>query len=133
MDVLQLVQETLDNSPLGSAGVRVYWGRRGDIDPGAKTDEYVIYTQDNDSVTEFADGGVIARTADIAVRYYLALALCRSHAGRRLHTERVNQIHTALIGAGFLCPSGWAELGDIDDVGFAAFLGVYEFARAETE
>lgn len=50
MDVFQLVQETLDNSPLGSAGVRIYWGRRGDIDPDAKPDEYVIYTQDADAV-----------------------------------------------------------------------------------
>lgn len=131
VDVLQLVQETLDTSPLGSEGVRVYWGQRGDIDAGANPNEYVIYSQDDDSVSESADGGVLARTASIAVRYYLSAPLARTSSGRRLATKRVNQIHAALDEAGFTLPDGWLELGTLDQADFLEFVGKFEFARVE--
>lgn len=133
MDVLQLVQETLDASPLGSGGVRVYWGRRGDMDTGANPNEYVIYSQDDDSVTESADGGILARTATIAVRYYLSAALARTAVGRRQATERVNLIHEALAAVGFTFPSGWVDLGDIDDADYSVLVGKFEFARVVDE
>lgn len=133
MDVLQLVQETLDNSPLGSAGVRVYWGRRGDIDPGAGVNEYIVYVQEDDSVSESADGKILARTATIAVRYYLSIALARTAAGRRQATERVNLIHGSLAMAGFTFPSGWVDLGDIDDADYSVLVGKFEFARTVNE
>ncbi len=131
MDVLQLVQETLDASPLGSGGVRVYWGRRGDMDTGANPNEYVIYSQDDDTVTESADGGVLVRTATIAVRYYMSTALARSSAGRRLAVERINQIHAALDEAGFTFPDGWMELGTLDQPDFLEFAGKFDFSRVK--
>nr|DAN48745.1 MAG TPA: hypothetical protein [Bacteriophage sp.] len=133
MDVLQLVQETLDASPLGSGGVRVYWGRRGDMDPGAGVNEYIVYVQEDDSVSESADGKTLARTATIAIRYYLSITLARTAAGRRQATERVNLIHEALAAAGFTFPSGWVDLGDIDDADYSVLVGKFEFARTVNE
>lgn len=128
MDVLQLTQSILGNL-FAADGVRAYWGQRGEIDQGAKADEYIIYSQDNDSIFESADGGTLARTASIAVRYYIDQHLRKTHAGRLLYTERVNAILAAMTEAGFLCPNGWMEIGDIDDVGFAVFLAAFDIAR----
>ena len=130
MDVLQLTQDTLDDL-LGSAGVRSYWGQRGEIDSGAKTDEYIVYSQDDDPITESADGETLARTASIAIRYYIDQTVRKTYNGRVAYTERVNSILIAMTNAGFLCPSGWMEIGDIDDVGFTVFLAVFDYARVE--
>ena len=58
MDVLQLVQSTLDDA-LETDAVRVYWGQRGEIDEDANRQEYIVYSQDSDDVLESADGGVV--------------------------------------------------------------------------
>lgn len=130
MDVLQLTQTTLDNA-LSAAGVRVYWGKRGEIDADAKKDEYVVYSQDDDSVLVSADGGTVARTASIAVRLYVEQTKCRTYAGRLAYTERARNIQSAMTAAGFLCPDGWMGIGDVDDIGFAVFLAIFDYARVE--
>lgn len=129
-DVLQLVQTALD-TVLAADGVRVYWGRRGEIDSGANKKEYVVYSQDNDSVTESADGGTLARTASIAVRYYIEQNACRTYAGRTSWKTRADVVLQAMTSAGFLCPTGWVEIGDVDDVGFVVFLAIFDYARIE--
>lgn len=129
-DVLQLVQDTLDGV-LSVDKVRVYWGKRGEIDATAKKDEYVIYSQDNDSISVSADGAVIARTASISIRLYIDQATCRTYQGRLAYKMRAETILHAMIDAGFECPNGWVEIGDIDDIGFAVFLAVFDYARVE--
>ncbi len=130
VDVLQLVQDTLDNA-LGADCVRVYWGQRGEIDPEAKKDEYAIYSQDDDSVLVSADGDIVARTASVAVRLYIEQAKCRTYAGRQAYRSRSVAILNAMSAAGFLCGDGWSEIGDVDDIGFAVFLAIFDYARVE--
>lgn len=131
MDVLQLVQDTLDTA-LATDGVRVYWGQRGEIDEDANKKEYIVYSQDSDDELESADGGMIARTASIAVRLYVEQNYCRSYAGRTAWKTRTDAILSAMKTAGFLCGGGWSEIGDVDDVGFSTFLAVFEIARTES-
>ncbi|MHC1772949.1 MAG: hypothetical protein AB9907_14710 [Flexilinea sp.] len=131
MDVLQLVQTTLDDA-LETDAVRVYWGQRGEIDDDANKQEYIVYTQDSDDVLESADGNVVARTASIAVRLYIDQNRCRSYAGRTAWKTRTDAIISAMESAGFLCAGGWSEIGDVDDVGFSTFLAIFDISRVES-
>ena len=128
-DVLDLVQTTLDSVMIGeNEAVYSFWGRRSEIDNDQST-EYVIYTLEDDSVDVSADGDVMYRSMTIALLYYMKYGMARTYAGRKKAADRMDTIREALRSAGFGCPNGWAEVGDIDDVGFATFRSVYEIPR----
>ena len=128
-DVLDLVQTTLDTLLIGDTEkVYSFWGRRAEIDNDQAT-EYIIYTLDDDSADVSADGDVIYRTMSIGVLYYMKYSVARTYAGRKKAADRMDAIREALRSAGFGCPGGWMELGDIDDVGFATFRSAYDIPR----
>lgn len=124
-DVLDLVQTTLDNL-LAADGVFSFWGRRAEIDQKAQTAEYVIYSIDDDAAEVSADGNLYFRTASVSLQYYVKYAAARTAAGRRAATARMKAIMKAMRTAGFGCPTGWSEIGDVDGIGYATFRSSYE-------
>lgn len=130
--ILDLVQSTLDNL-LSASGIRVYWGRRTEI-AGDKGDaEYVIYTISSDSAEVSADGDLYYRTAQVALQYYVKYTVGRTYAGRLASTERMNAIMQAMRAVGFGCPTGWVEIGDVDQIGYATFRSEYEIPHYTKE
>lgn len=127
-DVLNLVQTTLDTL-LGTAGVRVYWGRRAEITTDSNQSEYVIYSLESDQAEVSADGDVLFRMTRVAVQYYSQLRSTRTYTGRQSALDRMESIMQALRAAGFGTAVGWSEIGDVDDVGFSTFRSVYEIPR----
>ena len=128
-DVLDLVQTTLDTLLIGETEkIYSFWGRRTEINNDQST-EYLIYTLEDDSADVSADGDVIYRSMTIALLYYMKYSVARTYAGRQKAADRMDAIREALREAGFGCSGGWAEVGDIDDVGFATFRSVYDIPR----
>lgn len=130
-DVLDLVQSTLDLH-FAEAGVYSFWGRRADISGNAKVSEYIIYSIDSDDADVSADGTLIYRMMTVSLQYYIKYAVARTYTGRHLATDRMDAIREALRNAGFGCSGGWAEIGDVDDVGFATFRSEYEIPHLMT-
>lgn len=126
-DILDLVQQTLD-SVLAEDNVRSYWGRRDD-DPDAKTSEYIIYTFRGDSADVSADGDVMYRMMTVELQYYVRFRIARTYAGRLKAADRMDALREAMRAAGFGCPAGWVEIGDVDEVGFATFVSSYDIPR----
>lgn len=124
-DILDLVQTTLDTL-LVSDGVYSFWGRRAEIDQKAQTAEYVIYSIDEDAAEVSADGDLYFRTASVSLQYYISYTIARTYAGRRQATNRMKAIMKAMRNAGFGCPTGWSEIGDVDGLGYATFRSSYE-------
>ena len=127
-DILDLVQVTLDNL-LTNDGVRSFWGRRAEIDTDTKTYEYVIYELNNDVANVSADGQLYYRMASVSLQYYVKYSKARTYQGRHDAMDRMDSIREAMRSAGFGCQSGWFEIGDVDDVGFATFRSEYEIPR----
>ena len=126
-DILNLVQTTLDTLLVTeTSAVYSFWGRRAEVDADPQAQEYIIYTFSADNAEVSADGGLMVRTATVALQYYVKYGLARTYAGRQTATERMDAIMEAMRSAGFGCPSGWSEIGDVDDVGFATFRSYYE-------
>ena len=127
--VLDLVQSTLDTLLLDQygAGVHSFWGRRAEID--GKATEYIIYSWVDDQAEVSADGNLYYRTATVALQYYVKFAVARTYAGRQAAADRMDSIREAMRAAGFGCPSGWYEIGDVDDVGFATFRSEYDISH----
>ena len=123
-DVLDLVQTTLDTL-LVSNGVYSFWGKRAEI-KNDQTAEYVIYSIDDDSAEVSADGDLYFRTASVSLQYYVRYSIARTVQGRRNATARMKSILKAMRAAGFGCPFGWSEIGDVDSVGYATFRSSYE-------
>ena len=124
-DILDLVQTTLDTL-LASEGVYSFWGRRAEIDQKAQTAEYIIYSIDEDAAEVSADGDLYFRTASVSLQYYIKYTIARTAAGRRSATARMKAIMKAMRAAGFGCPTGWSEIGDVDGLGYATFRSSYE-------
>lgn len=128
-NVIDLVQTTLD-SVLITETEKVYsfWGRRAEVKNDHAT-EYVIYTLGDDSADVSADGVLMYRSMTVGLNYYVKFGLARTAAGRRKALDRMDSIREALRSAGFGCPGGWSEIGDVDDVGFATFRSSYDIPR----
>lgn len=124
-DVLDLVQTTLDTL-LVSDGVYSFWGRRAEIGKNDQTAEYIIYSIDSDSAEVSADGDLYFRTASVSLQYYVRYSIARTAQGRKDATSRMKSIMKAMRAAGFGCPTGWSEIGDVDGVGYATFRSSYE-------
>ena len=122
-DILDLVQSTLDTL-LADTGVYSFWGRRAEI--GSQTAEYIIYSIDEDSSEVSADGDLYFRTASVSLQYYVKYAIARTSQGRKDATKRMKSILNAMRAAGFGCPAGWSEIGDVDGLGYATFRSTYE-------
>jgi len=114
MDIRGLVQATLDTAFSGS--VYVFWQRKAEIE-GSDIDEYIVYTLGGDYNRTFSDDEPLLKEADVTVRYYYRYEKLDTATGRTLVKNREDAILTALKGAGFLCPNGAFDGGDIDDVG----------------
>ena len=127
-DILDLVQVTLDTL-LAEDGVRSFWGRRAEIDTDTKTYEYVIYELNNDNADVSADGKLYYRMTSVSLQYYVKYSKARTYQGRHDAMDRMDSIREAMREAGFGCQSGWFEIGDVDDVGFATFRSEYEIPR----
>ena len=128
-DILDLVQTTLDTLLItNSEKVYSYWGRRAEIKNDQAT-EYVIYSIESDDADVSADGVLYYRMMTVALQYYVKYAVARTYAGRQSACNRMDAIREAMRTAGFGCPGGWSEIGDVDDVGFATFRSTYEIPR----
>lgn len=123
-EILDLIQTILD-SILSEEGIRCYWGRRAEDDQSNPT-EYVIYEIRSDSADVSADGDVMTRMASIGLQYYVKFKVARTYAGRQKALARMDDIMKAMRAEGFGCSTGWFELGDVDDAGFATFRSEYE-------
>lgn len=91
-----------------------YW----QIKSGKDADEYIVYTQDNDSAEIYSDDEVWCQSASITVRYYYRAERLGTHAGRESIKAREYAIETALKSAGFSMPNGKFDAGDVDDIGY---------------
>lgn len=127
--ILDLIQTTLDTLLVGETEkVYSFWGRRAEID-NDQASEYVIYDITSDDADIVADGDVIYRRMNVSLQYYVKYAVARTYAGRQSACDRMDAIREAMREAGFGCPGGWAEIGDVDDVGFATFRSEYNIPR----
>lgn len=127
-DILDLVQITLDTL-LASEGVYSFWGRRSEVDDSSQAQEYIIYSIDGDPADVSADGDVMYRMMNVSLQYYVKFSVARTYAGRKKAAARMDAIMEAMRAAGFGCPQGWIEIGDVDEVGFATFRSEYEIPR----
>ena len=127
-EILDLVQVTLDEL-LSEDGIRVFWGKRSEIDNDARSTEYVIYTVSGDDADVSADGEVFYRSMTVSVQYYIKNTTARTAKGRRIANDRMDAVREALRGVGFGCPGGWMEVGDVDDVGFSTFRADFDIPR----
>ena len=114
-DVRALIQTALDTALNGA--VYVFWQRRAEITGDTNPDEYIVYTLGGDYNRAFADNQPLVQEADVTVRYYYRYEKADTAEGRTLVKNRENTIITALRGAGFSCPSGASDAGDVDEVG----------------
>lgn len=131
-DVLDLVQNTLDTL-LATDGVRSFWGRRAEIDADSQSSEYIIYDWENDGAEVCADGDCLYRVTGVYLNYYQKFGIARTYAGRLAAMDRMESVMKAMRSAGFGCPEGWMEIGDVDQVGFATFRSEYSIPREITE
>ena len=127
-EVLDLVQVTLDEL-LSEDGVRIFWGKRAEIDNDKRTSEYVIYSITGDDAEVSADGDVFYRMMTVRLNYYIKNSLARTKNGRKIANDRMDSIRETLRDAGFGCSEGWIEVGDVDDAGFATFVSEYDIPR----
>lgn len=127
-DVLDLVQSTLDRL-LAGEGVYSFWGRRADTESNPQATEYVIYSIEGDDAEVSADGMLYYRMMTVSLQYYIKHAVARTYQGRRLANDRMDAMREVMRGAGFGCSGGWAEIGDVDDIGFATFRSEYDIPR----
>lgn len=127
-EILDLVQTTLDTL-LVKDGVRSFWGRRTEIDTDPQATEYIIYTLDSDGADVCADGDCLYRVTGISLNYYQKFGIARTYAGRVAAMNRMESIMISMRNAGFGCSGGWAEIGDVDSVGFATFRSDYDIPR----
>lgn len=127
-EILDLLQLTLDTL-LAESGIYSFWGRRTDVDANPNANEYIIYSIDSDQADISADGDVIYRRMYVSLQYYVKYAIARTFSGRKEVSDRMDAIREAMRKAGFGCPGGWSEIGDVDDVGFATFRSEYEIPR----
>ena len=128
-DILDLVQMTLDTLLVTETGaIHSFWGRRAEITNDQAT-EYVIYTIDGDPADVSADGDVMYRMMSVSLQYYIKYSIARTYTGRKTAADRMDSIREAMRAAGFGCSGGWAEIGDVDDVGFATFRSTYDIPR----
>ena len=127
-DVLDLVQSTLDRL-LAGQGVYSFWGRRADTESNPQATEYVIYSIEGDDAEVSADGMLYYRMMTVSLQYYIKYAVARTYQGRRLANDRMDAMREVMRGAGFGCSGGWAEIGDVDDIGFATFRSEYDIPR----
>lgn len=116
MSVRSYAQAALD-AVLAPDKVYSHWQRKQSV-KGESPDEYVVYTVDSDNPNLRANGGVFAKTAGLAVRYYHSFGLDATSTGRESVDARERQIAKALHDAGFAVTAGPFDLGDIDEVGF---------------
>jgi len=116
IDVRTTMQTVLDNA-LKSAAVRVFWLRKTDT-TSADPDEYVVYTQDGNTPTNYADDAELVRSTNIVVQYHYHLDLIDTQAGRTAVKTREQTILTALKNGGFSVFNGPFDAGDIDDTGY---------------
>ena len=129
-DILDLVQTTLDTLLITETSkVYSFWGRRSEIDDDSQAQEYIIYSIDGDPADVSADGDVMYRMMSVSLQYYVKYAVARTYAGRKSTCERMDAIREAMRSAGFTCSGGWAEIGDVDEIGFATFRSVYDIPR----
>lgn len=115
-DIRTLVQTVLDTA-LSASNVRVFWLQKTDT-TSADPDEYVVYTQDGNTPTSYADDAELARSANIVVRYYYRLGLIDTQTGRTAVKTREQTILTTLKNGGFSVFNGPFDVGDIDDAGY---------------
>lgn len=115
IDIRAMVQTALDTALNGA--VYVFWQRRAEIADDPNPSEYIVYTLGGDYNRAFADNEPLVQEADVTVRYYYKYEMLDTTAGRALVKERENAILSALKGAGFSCPSGAFDSGDVDEVG----------------
>lgn len=128
-DILDLVQTTLDTLLVGETEkVYSFWGRRAEIANDQAT-EYVIYGIEDDSADVCADGDVMYRSMNVWLQYYVKFSVARTYSGRQTAADRMDAMREAMRAAGFGCSGGWAEIGDVDEVGFATFRSSYEIPR----
>ena len=130
--VIDLVQETLDDL-LAKDSVRIFWGRRSEIQGEASDAEYVIYDIQYDNAEVSADGNLYYRTMGVSLQYYVKFTTARTYEGRKSALARMQTIMQAMRSVGFGCMSGWVEIGDVDNVGYATFRSVYEIPHEMDE
>lgn len=128
MDIRELVQQTLDGA-LYDSGIYSYWNTRVDVNGPNDPDEYIIYSKADDTGEEFANNQMLDRTATIDIIYYASERLYSTSEGRKKIFERINSIIEAMKEAGFRCPFGENDLGDIDEIGYTAILISFEYWR----
>jgi len=127
-DIQTLVQTTLDTALAGA--VYAFWQRKAEIESDPNPDEYVVYTLGPDKGKAFADNSPLLMEADVTVRYYYRYELIDTATGRTIVKNRTNQILTALKGAGFSCPGGFFDAGDVDEVGCFTSVCECSYGRA---
>ena len=127
IDVRGLVQTALDTA-LAADGVYTYWLRKAET-TGEDADEYIVFTQGNDTNTDFADDRAITKTAGITVKYYYRDTFLETYAGRTHVKGREEVVRQSLLDAGFICINGPFDAGDVDDIGFGTTIFEIEYGR----
>lgn len=122
--IRSLVQLTLDNA-LYPKGVYSFWQRKTEVD---EHNEYIVYTT-TDIDEFFADDEPLVKSAEVTVRYFYRSGMAETEAGRQVVDDRKKLIMRSMKKAGFDCPFGAFDAGDIDNNGY--FATIFEFEYKE--
>ncbi len=114
--IRRYVQQTLDNA-LSDLGVYSFWQRKTDID----LEEYIVY-ETNDIDEAFAGLEPLIKVANVTLKYFYRQEMADTEASRQAIDSRKKQIMQTMKAAGFDCPTGAFDAGDIDDIGFYAVI-----------
>lgn len=114
--IRRYVQQTLDNA-LEPLGVYSFWQRKADID----LEEYIVY-ETNDIDEAFADLEPLIKVANVTIKYFYRQEMADTEASRQTIDSRKKLIMQSMKAAGFDCPTGAFDAGDIDDIGYFAVI-----------
>mgnify|MGYP000976645529 CR=1 FL=1 len=125
--IRELLQNTLDTAVV-SDGVYSYWQRKTET-AGQDNDEYIVYLLNEDLNEVFADDEALIKNKSITVKYYYRDSYLDTPEGRLHVDQRAEVILQSLLGAGFTCPNGYFDAGNVDDIGFSTIVFEINYIR----
>lgn len=108
----ETLKKTLDDAVIGD-GIKTYHQRLTESQERNRPSEYLIYTVESMASQIYCDDVYKGGNNHVQVFYFHRLGL----AGKSVR-EKARKIVKAMRAAGFTCPSGYYDLGDIDLIGY---------------
>jgi len=115
INLVPIIQKTMDDA-FAADGLYTYWQTKAET--SGEVDEYIVFTLAGQQGEAWSDDIPYITRADATIRYFYRREKISNHRGRTSVMQRTADMWTALNGAGFDCPAGPFDAGDIDGNGY---------------